>query len=375
VAPEFVFGPGALERAGSYVSSLHAERVLLVTDPGLVAAGWADKAARSLEEQGVLVTIFADVSPNPRDHEAMAAAEVYAASGSQAIVAVGGGSPMDCAKAAGVVHTCGRHVLELEGVDQVPAPGPPLICIPTTAGTGAEVSQFAIITDTRRRVKIAIVSKTMVPDAALIDPETTLTMDPELTACTGMDAFTHAVEAYVSNAHGPVTDLFALNAIGRIAGHLGRVMAGPGDLDARAEVLLGSTEAGLAFSNAILGAVHSLAHSLGGFLDLPHGECNAILLPYVMAHNFDFCPGRFRDIGRAMGRDLPPDDAAAREALTEAVQQLKAEAGITRRLGDLGVTREDLPRLAANAANDPCMLTNPGAVDAQDLESIYAQAL
>ena len=376
VAPELVFGVGAWELAGRYARNFEAQRVLLVTDPGVMAVGWAEKVLANLRAAGVEAVVFSDVSPNPRETEVMAGVALYVQEGCDAIVAVGGGSAMDCGKGIGIAHANGRHVLEFEGVDKVASPGSPLICIPTTAGSAAEVSQFAIINDTTRRVKIAIVSKTAVPDAALIDPALTATMDEYLTACTGMDVLTHAVEAFVSNASAPTTDLLALNAVRLVANNLPQVIAAPHDLELRARMALASVHAGFAFSNAILGAVHAMAHSLGGFLDLAHGECNAILLPYVMAYNFEACPERFLQIGEALG--VPTAQLRGNEgkdALVAAVQGLTRRVGIVKPLSSLGVFEEDLPLLAAKAAADPCLLTNPREASEEELTAIFRAAL
>ncbi|MGE4470440.1 MAG: alcohol dehydrogenase-like regulatory protein ErcA [Desulfovibrio sp.] len=377
VAPEFVSGIGSADLAGRYARNLGADRVLLVTDQGVTHAGWAEAAARSLREYGHKVTFFADVSPNPRDDECMAGAELYRRNDCNAIVAVGGGSPMDCAKGIGIVVTNDRHVLEFEGVDNVARPGPPLICLPTTSGSSADVSQFAIILDSERKVKIAIVSKAVVPDTSLLDPRLTASMPPDLTAHTGLDALTHAVEAYVSNASSPVTDLFALEAIRAIRHHLPQAMEHPDDLMARGGMQLGSLYAGLAFSNAILGAVHALAHSLGGLLDLPHGQCNAILLDHVMGHNFTSAPERYAEVGRAMGAPLKPGmpQDEQRELVLQAVRDFKQRLGVTQRLASLGVHRSDLAGLAEFALADPCMATNPKPLTAEEVISIYAQAL
>ncbi len=376
VAPEFVFGPGSSNMAVQYLRNLDARKALVVTDAGIIEAGWAGMICDTLAAQGLAHVLYKEVSPNPREQEVMDGAILYAEEECDAILAIGGGSPMDCAKAIGIVHTNHMHVLEFEGVDRVPVPGPPLICIPTTAGTAADVSQFAIISDRKRLVKIAIVSKTMVPDAALIDPVLTTTMDAELTACTGLDALTHAVEAYVSNASSPITDLFALNAIRRIFRHLLPTLEEPQDILRRGEMLHASLEAGLAFSNAILGAVHAMAHSLGGFLDLPHGECNAILLPHVMAFNLESCPERFATMAQAMGEDVTGmSDLQAGQAAIEAVIQLKHKAGITKSLGERGVTRDTIQELARKAIADPCMLTNPREATVEEIATIYEQAL
>ncbi|WP_029893385.1 alcohol dehydrogenase-like regulatory protein ErcA [Desulfohalovibrio reitneri] len=377
VAPEFVFGAGAAGMAGRYARNHGGRVALLVADEGIRSAGWAAQVEESLAEAGLRVIHFSDVSSNPRDVEVMRGVEVYARNACDCLVAVGGGSVMDCAKGIGISHANQRHVLEFEGVDNVDRPGPPLVCIPTTAGSSADVSQFAIINDTQRRVKIAIVSKTVVPDAALIDPIPTTTMGEELTAHTGLDALTHAVEAYVSNAASPMTDLYALEAVRLISANLEGAVNKPRDLEVRGRMTLGSMYAGLAFSNAILGAVHAMAHSLGGFLDLPHGMCNAILLDHVMAYNYESSPERFLNLARAMGADIPAGTPAeeAREAALEPARGLKRLAGVTQSLGDLGVRPEDVAHLASMAAQDPCLLTNPRAADEAAIARIYEQAL
>ncbi len=376
-APEIVFGVKARGLAGRFAKNLRVRKALVVTDPGVAANGWTAEVAESLAGAGVKTSVFDRVSPNPRDSEVMSGAEAYRDAGCDAIVAVGGGSPMDCAKGIGFVVANDRHILEFEGVDQVEKPTPPLICIPTTAGTGAEVSQFAIITDQARKVKIAIVSKTAIPDAALVDPEATVSMPPDLTANTGLDVLTHAIEAYVSNASSPVTDLFALQAVRLVAGNLPKAMDNPLDMDARGCMMLASMYAGLAFSNAILGAVHAMAHSLGGLLDLPHGQCNAILLDHVVAMNFDSAPMRYADIALALGADLAPaaSPGETKAAILAALRGLKARVGVTATLKELGVSEDALAGLTRNALQDACMLTNPLAATEEDIRRAYQSAL
>ncbi|WP_285907534.1 alcohol dehydrogenase-like regulatory protein ErcA [Pseudodesulfovibrio pelocollis] len=376
VAPEFVFGDGAGALAGQFAANLSVNKALIVSDPGVDRLGLPSRMADSLRAEGVACAVFADVSANPRDHEIMAGADVYRREKCDAIVAVGGGSPMDCAKAIGIVCTNDRHVLDFEGVDKVERPGPPLICIPTTAGTAADISQFCIVNDTGRRVKIAIVSKTMIPDVALIDPALTVTMDKHLTAHTGLDALTHAVEAYVSNASSAFTDLNALEAVRLVRRHLLRAIEAPDDMAARTGMMLASTYAGLAFSNAILGAVHAMAHSLGGLLDLPHGLCNAILLDHVADFNLAAAPERYRQLGNALGADIPAgaDEQRIRQSTLGAIRELKRAAGVTQTLCDLGMTSEALPLLAQNALADACMLTNPRQPTADEVVAIYEKA-
>ncbi len=376
VAPEFVFGVGSRKLAARYTKLYGARRVLLVTDPGLIAAGWAGEVEAVLTKEGVRYTRFAEISPNPRDHEVMKGAAIFLENRCDVIVCVGGGSVMDCGKGIGMVSASGQHILDFEGIDQVVKPAPPLICIPTTAGTAADVSQFAIITDTEERVKIAIISKAVVPDIALIDPETLVTKDAYLTACTGMDALVHAVEAFVSVAHSPVTDLHALEAIRLLRENLHASITQPRDIELRGQVMLASLHAGLAFSNASLGAVHAMAHSLGGYKDLPHGECNALLLDHVMAFNFDAEPERFTKIGEVMGVDLRGmTSETRRRKILDTVAEFRRVAGVVGALGDRQVRTGDVADLARKAVADPCMVTNPRRVEAADIQAVYEEAL
>lgn len=376
VAPEFVFGPGAIGLTGRYAANFGARKVLVVTDAGVAEQGIAAKLCDILRDAGISSVLFSELSQNPRSEEVMAGAQRYDSQGCDVIIALGGGSPMDCAKGIGIVSTNKKNVLEFEGIDNVPIPGPPLICLPTTAGTAADISQFSIITDRRQKIKKAIISKTMVPDVALIDPELTVSMDSELTACTGMDALVHAIEAYVSTANSPITDLHALDAMQRIVAHLAVAQQRPGDVAIRGELALASLEAGMAFSNASLGAVHAMAHSCGALLDLKHGECNAILLDHVVGYNFDSAAGRYCNIAKIFG--LPVDtmtNDGVKEELILAIQRLKHSVGIKNGLAARGVTAAELASLAGKAMKDPCMVTNPREPSVDDIERVYGQAL
>ncbi|HEX9023638.1 MAG TPA: alcohol dehydrogenase-like regulatory protein ErcA [Geobacteraceae bacterium] len=376
VAPEFLFGFEARKLSGQYAANLGARKVLVVSDQGVIAAGWTADALASLKDAGLECAVFSAITGNPKAEEVMAGAEFYLAENCDVILAVGGGSPMDCAKGIGIVASHGRNVLEFEGVDKVEMPIPPLICVPTTAGTSADLSQFAIITDSVRKLKIAIVSKMVVPDVALIDPLTTVTMPPYLTACTGLDALTHAIEAFVSTAHSPITDIHALQAVRLITANLPSAIREPDNIVLRGRVMLASLEAGLAFSNASLGAVHAMAHSLGGLLDRPHGECNALLLPFVVEANFDAARDRYAEVGEAMGMEGEyAAPAELRSALLATINRLIEEAGISPGLGKVGVKRSDIPLLAERAANDPCIFTNPQLLRRGDIEKIYEKAL
>jgi alcohol dehydrogenase len=374
LAPEIVYGEGALELAGRHAINFGATKVLIVTDPGIQKAGWTSKVEASLRESNISYVIFSDVTPNPKDFEVMAGADVCRNAACDLIIAVGGGSAMDCAKGIGVVMGNLNNILDFEGVDEVPKPGPPLIFIPTTAGTSADVSQFAIITDTTRNVKIAIISKMVMPDIALVDPKTTVTMSPDLTAATGMDALCHAFEAFVSNTSSRLTDMAALSSVHLIVDNLLGAYRNPTNMIYRNNMMMASLMAGLSFSNASLGLVHAMAHSLGGALDLAHGECNAMILEEVVRYNYTAASEKYNQLAKVMGVDIDkyePSEKAS--ALAERVMSLRKQLGITQRLIDMGVSLSDIPRLADNAFKDPCLATNPRNANPEDIEKIYKQ--
>ncbi|MGO1692648.1 MAG: alcohol dehydrogenase-like regulatory protein ErcA [Marinobacter sp.] len=376
VSPEIVFGAGARKSVANFASNLGAKHVFLVSDPGVVAAGWVGEIVTLLTDAGLRSTVFTGVSANPRVDEVMAGAELYKSSECDVVVAIGGGSPMDCAKGVGIIASNGRHILDFEGVDTISNPPPPLILIPTTAGTSADVSQFAIISDPNRRFKFSIISKAVVPDVSLIDPEVTETMSAYLTACTGVDALVHAIEAFVSTGSGPLTDSHALEAIRLINRNLEPLVDNTSDPFLREQIMLASMQAGLAFSNAILGAVHAMSHSLGGFLDLPHGLCNALLLEHVVAYNFRSAEDRFRRVAEAMDIDTRGmGKPEIQKRLMNRIVQLKRKVGLQDSLANLGVSVSDIPYLSGFALQDPCILTNPRKSSLRDVQVVYEEAL
>ena len=282
---------------------------------------------------------------------------------------------MDCAKGIGIVVSNGGHILDYEGVDKISSPIPPLIFIPTTAGSSADVSQFSIISNREELIKFAIISKAIVPDVALIDPETTVSMNGYLTACTGIDAMVHAIEALVSTASSRITDIHAIEAIKLIWKYLKLTIDNPFDLELRSKIMFASMEAGFAFSNAILGAVHAMSHSLGGLLDLPHGECNALLLDSVVDFNFLAVPEKFRIVADCFGISVEGlNDVEIKNEIINSIKFLKSETGVCRRLSDVGVKLSDIPDLAEKAMNDPCMITNPRVPVKRDIEVIFENA-
>ncbi len=374
-APEVIFGNGARHLLTKYVQNFSLGHCMVVTDRGVRATGLVDALIAPLHEAGIRTTVFDDVLPNPRDTETRSGTEIYLDAHCEGVIAIGGGSPMDAAKAIGFMATNGSDVLTFEGVDKVDIPGPPMICIPTTAGTSADISQFCIINDTKRQLKIAIVAQAAIPDVALVDPECTYSMPPSLTAATGLDALTHAFEAYVSTVASSTTDLFALDAVRLVRKHLERAVTNPTDPVAREGMMLASMHAGYAFSNAILGAVHAMAHSLGGVLDAPHGACNAIVLPRVVEANFEAAPHKYRELARAFGVDVSGmDDATVRRELVGGILTLSRAVGIPAGLRELGMELEDIPRLTTTAMADACMMTNPRVFSPKEIEALYEKA-
>lgn len=371
LAPELVYGAGARHYVAHYARNLSVRRLLVVSDEGVGRAGWTEQVTQALDEAGLEWVLYDQVTPNPKDYEVAEGAALFVVERCEAIVAVGGGSPIDCAKGIGIVAANGRPITEFEGVDQIELPMPPLICIPTTAGTGADISQFTIITDAEANQKLAIVSKNIIPDVSLTDPETTVTMDRALTAATGVDALAHAVEAAVSNASSSITDLHALEAIRLIFAHLPGALAEPQALAHRQGMMLASMHAGLAFSNASLGAVHALAHSLASCVECAHGELIAVLLPWVIDYNFAAARPAFERMGGVLG--LPAE--GLQERLVEGFRTLLGQAGLATCLGGQGLRAPMIPALARRAALDPCILTNPRRPAPGDLEAIYERVL
>ncbi|SFO86531.1 iron-containing alcohol dehydrogenase [Actinomadura madurae] len=374
--PEIVFGLGSLAELGHCALRLGGRRPFLVTDPGLMETGWVDEAVGHLRRAGLRPVLWHDVTPNPKDHEVEAGFRRYAESGADVIIGLGGGSCIDAAKGVAILSGNGGRILDYEGVDRVVQPIPPSVMVPSTSGTGADVSQFAVITDTAEHVKLTIVSRTLVPETSLVDPRLLTTMPDWLNAATGLDALTHAVEAFVSRAHNPLSDNHALHAVKLIIDNLTRTHLKPGDVDARVAMAQASLEAGMAFTNAILGATHAMSHQVGGLLDAPHGVVNGVLLPHVIRVNAEARPERFVSLAEAAGiaaQGIPPNEAALRFA--DRVRALADELGVPKGLASLGVAASDVPRLARTTLKDACMATNPRDLDVHDVQALFSQAL
>lgn len=373
--PEVIFGIGTLAEVGGAVRRVGGRHPMLVSDPGVLAAGWVERAIPHLEDVGVSYQLWHDLTPNPKDLEVQAAFERYLENGCDALLAIGGGSCIDVAKAVAILSGNGGHILEYEGIDRATALSPPTVMVPTTGGSGADVSQFCVITDTARRLKITIGGRALVPEISITDPELLTTMSAQLTAHTGLDALSHAIESCVSEACDFLSKGHAVAAIQGIVEHLPVAVQDPDDLVAREGMARASLQAGLAFTNALLGATHAIAHQIGGALDLPHGLLNAILLPHVMRFNAETHPERYVDVAGALGVATDGLDArTAAERGIERVEELARSLEIPAGLHELGVDAADFDRFAVDALCDAYIATNPRPVSEDDVRHICISA-
>jgi 1,3-propanediol dehydrogenase len=335
-----------------------------------------DQAVGYLGAAGLETVIFSSLTTNPKDREVTEGTAKYLASGCDGIVSVGGGSPTDVAKAVAILASNGGSLQDYEGINRILTPLPPMVIVPSTAGAGSEVSQFAIIVDTKRKLKMSIISRSLIPDIAIVDPELLTTKDAKLAAATGVDALTHGIESYVSLAATPLTDIHALKAIQLISRNLRRAVAERSDMEANSNMAMASLTAGLAFSNAILGAAHAMTHQVDGLLDQHHGETNASILPHVMRFNLQACPERFRDIAIAMGEEVSGlDVVSAAERSIESVRRLIEDIGLAKGLSELGLKEEFIPVLSENATKDACLVTNPRSATREEIEEIFRNAM
>ena len=370
-----VFGEGSVEEAGTLAKTLNVKKILIVTDAFLAKNGMAERVAEIYKQAGIGVHIFGGAQPNPTDKNVLEGIKCYREQGCNGIVSLGGGSSHDCAKGIGLVASNGGDIRDFEGIDKSSNDMVPLMAINTTAGTASEITRFCIITDTERKVKMAIVDWRVTPQISINDPVLMVGMPPSLTAATGMDALTHAIEAYVSTMANPLTDAAALKAITMITQYLPKAVANGEYMKARDNMAYAQYLAGIAFNNASLGYVHAMAHQLGGFYNLPHGVCNAILLPYIESFNLISNLNRFRDIAAAMGENITglSTDEAAEKAIM-AIRRLSKQVGIPRDLKSLGVKPEDFAIMAENAKKDVCQLTNPRKATKEQVIELYRQA-
>ena len=371
-----LMGAGCLKDAADSIQSQGFKKGLIVTDKILNQIGVVEQVQDLLNERSVATVVFDGTQPNPTINNVNDGLALLKENECDFVISLGGGSPHDCAKGIALVAANGGHISDYEGVDQSAKPMLPLIAINTTAGTASEMTRFCIITDEERHIKMAIVDKHTTPLISVNDAELMLAKPASLTAATGMDALTHAIEAYVSIAATPITDAVAIKAIELIEAHLRTAVKNGENLEAREQMAYAQFMAGMAFNNASLGYVHAMAHQLGGFYDLPHGVCNAILLPHVQRYNAQVCPERLTDVAKAMGvnvEGMSPEQGAA--AAIDAIEALAKDVGIPAGIKELGAKLEDIPTLTDNALKDACGFTNPKQATHEEISAIFEAAM
>lgn len=372
------FGPGARKELPAAVESLGKTKALIVTDPGLVRFGVVKMVTDVLDAASIPYEIFSDVKPNPTVSNVKSGIEAYRASGADFIIAIGGGSSIDTAKAVGIVINNPEFsdIVSLEGCAPTKRKSVPVIALPTTAGTAAETTINYVIIDEKQQKKMVCVDPNDIPAVAIVDAELMYSLPASLTAATGMDALTHAIEGYITRAAWPLSDMFEIEAIRMISRNLPTAVAEPSDAEARDAMAVAQYVAGMAFSNVGLGLVHGMAHPMGSLFDIPHGVANALLLPTVMEWNMPACLDKYPAIAEAMGVDvsgMTKEEAA--QAACDAVRALSIKVGIPQRLSDLGIKDSDIPALADQALADVCTPGNPRDVTLPDILALYRRLL
>jgi alcohol dehydrogenase len=371
--PEIIIGRGSIGYAGSYALQLGGKRVFVVSDAGLERCGWVERLLDILHGAGLQTIYFNQVQSNPRDYHIHAGADLYRGSNADVILALGGGSPLDTAKGIATVVANGGRIQDYEGANRITRPLPPLVLLPSTAGSGSDISQFAIITDTQRRVKMSLISRSLTPNVSIIDPDLLDTADDHLLITSALDALAHAVESYLSPLAHPLTETQALKAIWLITRHLPQALLHrhPSDLE---RLCLASTAAGMSFSNASLGACHAIAHSLGGVFDTPHGEVHPVLLPHVLRFNLPACTAKMAEMGEVILSGRFASDTETAEAAISWLENFFADLGTASRLSQIIPHGEDFQQICTMAAQDACLLTNPRPATAEDLFAICQEA-
>ncbi|MFR7936927.1 MAG: L-threonine dehydrogenase [Clostridium perfringens] len=371
-----LMGADCLKDAGEQVAELGFKKALIVTDKVLGQIGIVKKVTDVLDNKSIEYAIYNETKPNPTVKNVNDGLALLKEKECDFVISLGGGSAHDCAKGIALLATNGGEIKDYEGVDKSKKPQLPMVGINTTAGTGSEMTLFAIITDEERHIKMALVDKHLTPIIAVNDPMLMLAMPKSLTAATGMDALTHAIEAYVSTSATPITDACAEKAIELISNYLVNAVENGEDVEARDMMAYAEYLAGMAFNNASLGYVHAMAHQLGGFYNLPHGVCNAILLPHVQEYNKATSASRLAKIAKIMGGNIEGlTDEQGADLCIDMIKSLSQTVGIPEGLGVLGVKESDFETLATNALNDACSLTNPRKGNLEEVISIFKKAM
>lgn len=376
--PTIITGAGASENVGEQAKRLGATNALIVTDPGIAKIGYAEQIAQNLHAAGISTTAFSDVTPDPTLQNVRDGRKQYTDEACNLIVSIGGGSAIDCGKGIAMQLTNDGDFADYMGVNKIPNPGAPLIAIPTTGGTGSEVSKVTVITDTERNVKMMLSSACLLAHVALVDPLLSLTTPPHLTAAVGVDALTHAIEAYISKRAQPITDTLALKAVEMISGSLRQAWADGENISARTDMMIGASIAGMAFSNSSVALVHGMSRPIGAYFHVHHGLSNAVLLRDVMAFSVVGTPARFADIARAMGEPidrLSPMHQA--DAAVTAVERLVTDIQMPR-LGEIEKIDKDkfeavIEQMAADAIASGSPANNPRQATAEEIVALYRQ--
>lgn len=372
------FGPGARKELPEVVKRLNGKKALIVTDKGLIQFGVAEKVTKVLDDASIPYEIFSEVKPNPTVSNVKAGIEAYKKSEADFIIAIGGGSAIDTAKGIGIVINNPEFsdIISLEGCAPTKHKSVPIIALPTTAGTAAETTINYVIIDEDKKKKMVCVDPNDIPAVAIIDAELMYSLPKSLTAATGMDALTHAIEGYVTKGAWEMSDMFEIEAIRMINKYLRTAVSEPGNPEGRNGMAIAQYIAGMAFSNVGLGLVHGMAHPMGSLFDIPHGVANALLLPTVMEFNKPYCLDKFPKVAEAMGVDISGmTKEEASQAACDAVKALAIEVGIPQHLSDLGIKETDIPELAEQALTDVCTPGNPRPVTLEEIKELYKRVL
>ncbi len=375
IPPTVITGAGASEKVGEQAKRLGATNALIITDPGIAKIGYADQIAKHLHNNGIANSIFTNVTPDPTLQNVTDGLKQYLAENCDVIISIGGGSAIDCGKGIAIKLTNDGEFADYMGVDKIPNSGAPLIAIPTTGGTGSEVSKVTVITDTERNVKMMLSSACLLASVALVDPLLSVTTPPHLTAAVGVDALTHAIEAYISKRAQPITDVLALKAIGLISGSLRQAWADGGNIPARTDMMLGASIAGMAFSNSSVALVHGMSRPIGAYFHIHHGLSNAVLLLDVMEFSVVGAPQRFADIAKVMGE--PIDGLSLMQQANVAISAVERLVNDIQmpRLGEIDIDKDKfeqiLDQMAADAIASGSPANNPRQATQEEIVSLY----
>lgn len=375
VPQEVIFGKNSLSRLPELLTDISCKNVFLVSDHGLEKVGLVEKVVRIITSSGLTCTSYLDLQANPTVKNVHAAVDAYKACGANIIIALGGGGPMDVAKSVAMLVTYGGTVIDYVGLEKVPGPVVPMIAIPTTAGTGSEVTASSVITDSDTSFKMSVISHYLIPGHALLDPELIMTLPASIAAACGVDAFVHAMEAYLSKMGNPFTDAMAEKAMEMIGGNIRQFVASRDNEDAACNMMVGSTLAGVAFASALLGNVHAMSHPVSGFFGVAHGVANAILMPTIVEYNALADNGRYRKIYNYITNGRKADDSFTPSMLAEELRKLNADLGIPASLSEVGVTEDKIPAMVNDAMKSGNILRNPRQSTSKDIEKLYRKAL